>query len=41
VYKRGNDPLSKFLPLSLEGEGDTGGESDITYKNPKGDRVTK
>jgi len=26
--KRGEAPLLKFLPLSLEGEGDTGGEGD-------------
>jgi hypothetical protein len=34
VYKRGNAPLPKIFPLSLEGEGDTGGEGDITYKKP-------
>jgi len=41
MFKRGEAPLLKIFPLSLEGEGDTGGESDITHKNPKGDRVIK
>jgi len=33
--KRGEAPLLKFFPLSLEGEGDTGGEGDSTYQKPK------
>jgi hypothetical protein len=28
VFKRGETPLPKNLPLSLPGEGDTGGEVD-------------
>jgi hypothetical protein len=28
AYKRGSSPSSFFFPLSLEGEGDKGGEGD-------------
>ena len=38
---RGAKPLRKFFPVSLEGEGDTGGEGDSSYQNLKGDGVTK
>jgi len=36
VSKRGKAPLPRFLPLSLEGEGDTGGEGDSNCQNPAG-----
>jgi len=35
VSKRGYAPLLIFFPLSLVGEGDTGGEGDSNYQNPK------
>jgi hypothetical protein len=31
-YKRGKAPLFLLIPLSFEGEGDTGGEVDNTAK---------
>jgi len=34
--KRGFAPLLRFFPLSLEGEGDTGGKGDSNYQNPAG-----
>jgi len=36
VSKRGYAPLLRFFPLSLEGEGDTGGKGDSNYQNPAG-----
>jgi len=36
VFKRGFAPLPELFPLSLEGEGDTGGEGEINYQKPKG-----